>query len=123
VQPHKGSSQSRRAGAMPTRIVTGRRAGCIGQDHDRKFQSLRAMHRHHANTLGALLDDGRVLGPTGFRVFPHALDESPERGRAALFEAPRHVDHSQAVGQGLLACRPHRNARMRPMASSNISIV
>lgn len=48
---------------------------------------------------------------------------SAERGSATLLEAPRHVDHPQAIGQRLLASWPHRNARMRPTASSNISIV
>ncbi len=99
---------------MPARNITGRRAGRIGEDHDRKLEPLRSMHRHHPNTLRALLDDGRILGLTGFCVRFHALHEGAERGRATLFETSRHVDHSQAVRQRLLARWPHRNSRMRP---------
>ena len=72
------------------------------------------MYGHHPNALSALLDDGRVLGLTGFCIRIHALDEGAKRGRAALFESPGQVDHPQAVRQRLLACGPHRNARMRP---------
>jgi hypothetical protein len=72
------------------------------------------MYRHHPNTLRALLNDGRILRLTGFGVGFHALDESPERGGAALLETARQVDHAQTVGQRLLTGRPHRNARVRP---------
>ena len=114
MQPHNGSSQSRRDRIdMPARKVTGRWAGRVGEDYDRKFESLRSMYGHHPNALGALLDDRRIFGLTGFCVGFHALDKGAERRSAALFEAPRQVDHPQAVGERLLAGRPHRNARMR----------
>ena len=99
---------------MPARNITGRGAGWVGKDHDRKFEPLRPMYGHHPNAFGALLDDRRVFGLPGFCVGIHALHEGAERGRAALFEPPRQVDHPQAVGQRLLASWPHRNARMRP---------
>jgi hypothetical protein len=66
------------------------------------------------NAFGALLDDRRVLHLTGLCVGFHMLYEGAERGRAALLEAPRQVDHAQAVGQRLLAGWPHRNSRVRP---------
>ena len=61
------------------------------------------MYRHHPNALCALLNDGRILCLTGFGVGFHALDESPERGGAALLESARPVDHTQAVGQRMEA--------------------
>jgi hypothetical protein len=99
---------------MPARKITGRRACWVGEDNDRKLQPLGSVYRHHPNTLRALLNDGRILCLTGFGVGFHALDESPERGGAALLESARQVNHAQAVGQRLLAGRPHRNARVRP---------
>src|SRR5262249_60953257 len=99
---------------VPTRKIAGRGACWVGEDNDRKLEPLGSVDRHHPNTLCALLNDGRILCLTGFGVGFHALDESPERGGAALLESARQVDHAQAVGQRLLSSRPHRNARMRP---------
>ena len=99
---------------MPARKVTRCGAGWIRKDDDRKFEPLCLVYGHHSNALGALLDDRRVLRLTGFCVGFHTLYEGAERGRAALLEAPRQVDHAQAVGQRLLASWPHRNTRMRP---------
>jgi hypothetical protein len=61
-----------------------------------------------------LFNDGRILCLTSFGVGFHALDESAERRGTALLKSARQVDHTQAVGQRLLASRPHRNARVRP---------
>ena len=72
------------------------------------------MYRHHPHTLCALLDNGCILGLTGFCIVFHTIDESAEGGSTTLLETPRQVDQPKAVGQRLLACRPHRNARVRP---------
>jgi hypothetical protein len=72
------------------------------------------MHGHHPNALGALFDDGRLLGLTCFCVSFYAFYEGTKRGRTALLEPARQVYDPQAVGQRLLAGWPHRNARVRP---------
>jgi hypothetical protein len=99
---------------VPARKITGRRACWVGEDNDRKLKPFGSVYRHHPNTLCALLNDGRIFCLTGFGVGFHALDESPERGGAALLESARQVNHAQAVGQRLLASRPHRNAGVCP---------
>ncbi len=95
-------------------LITGRGEGWIDEDHDRKLEPLRSMHGHHPNALGALFDDGRLLGLTCFCVSFYPFYEGTKRGRTALLEPARQVDHPQAVGERLLASSPHRNARVRP---------
>jgi hypothetical protein len=70
------------------------------------------MYGRHPNALGTLLDDGRVLCLTSFGIVVHTLHEDTKRRGTTLLEASGQINHPQAVGQGLLAGQPHRNARM-----------
>src|SRR5439155_22402077 len=85
----------------------------IAQDHDRKLEALRRMHRHDAHALGAFLDDRRVRLSTAPRVVLELVDERAERGRTAGLEATREVDHPQYVRERLLAGRPHGEPGVR----------
>jgi hypothetical protein len=56
------------------------------------------MYGRHPNTLGALLDDGRILCLTGFCIVVHALHKRAKRRGATLLETSGQIDHPQAVG-------------------------
>jgi hypothetical protein len=84
--------------------------GGVRQDHDRELEALGLVDRHDADALGALLDHRRLLRLATLGVALEAIDEGAERGRPAPLEAPRQVDDAKAVGEGLLAGGPDRDA-------------
>ena len=98
---------------MPARRVAGCAAGRIGEDHDRKFQTLGLVDGHHPHAFGAFLDDRRFVRFAVLGVRLELVDKGPERGGAAL-EMARHVDQPLTVGERLLAGRPEGDARRAP---------
>ncbi len=109
---------------MPTRSVTGSRAGWVGKDDDRKLEPLCSMDRHHPKRPPRLV---RTIGASS--AWPAsasasiALDKGAERGGAALLEPSRHVHHPQQLAS---ACSPVGHIAMPACArtaSSSISIV
>ena len=86
VQPHNGSSQSRRDGST-CRLGKSRAAGQVGSARTTIGNSspFASMYGHHANALSALLDDGRVLSLTVLlRRSPCARRRRETRRRRAV---------------------------------------
>ena len=56
-------------------------AGDIGENHDRKFETLGAMHGHDSHALGAFLDHRRFAGLLALGPLLEVLDEAAHRSR------------------------------------------
>src|SRR6516165_11703406 len=97
---------------VTARGIARRVARWVGQDDYRELQALGLVHGHYPHTLGALLDDGSLVGLPAFGIRLEFFDKGAEGGRAA-FEIPRHVDQPLAVGQRLLARRPQSDTGVR----------
>ncbi len=70
------------------------------------------MRGHHADAFRPLLDNRRVGRARTVRLTHLLLDEEPERRRALRLERLRQLDELRHVGEGLLAVRPVREARV-----------
>ena len=87
--------------------------GQVGQDHDRKFQALGAMHRHQAHAVGIFFEHRRFgrfffLGLRG-----QLLDESAKGDPARHFIGAREIGHARDVRQNLIAARAQDESRVR----------
>ena len=98
-------------------MTLGRRAielaADVGQDHDRKLESLGLVHRHDAHAFGAFLENRRFrrLRPCGRG--PELVDKAAERQATLGFVLPRELLDLQHVGEDLLAAAPQDEAGVR----------
>jgi hypothetical protein len=97
---------------VPARVVARQLAGEIGENHDRKFESFRLVHRHQAHTVAALFENRR-FGALGVRGGPEFVDETAKRDAAGGFVLARQFGDVQHVGQGLFASRPQDEPDVR----------
>jgi hypothetical protein len=91
--------------------VTRRTASRIGENYDRKFQTLGLVHSHHPHTFNPFFDDRGLIGFAPLGVGLEFLDEASEGGSATL-KMPSHVDQSLTIRERLLTIWPESNAGM-----------
>ena len=78
-----------------------------------KFEPLRLVHRHQANAVAPLLEDGGLGRPIGRGLRLQHLDEPAERHAAVELVLPRQLRDVQHVREGLFATRAQHEPDVR----------
>src|SRR2546430_7076395 len=92
----------------------------IGEDNNRKFETLRSMHTHHTHAFRAFLVDHclRLLALLG--CLKQFFDKATERHRTSTLVLSSKLGDVQDVCQCLLASRTHYEARVRPSRAQEL---